>query len=49
MAFVSDDERKVLVDMDVDFKLKAPFVIKAVLSKKLGVFVDGIADLKDEE
>ena len=49
---VREEGSKVLVDMIVDLELKA-FVaclaplLKVVLGKKLGGFVDGIADLKE--
>ena len=49
---VREEGKKVLVDMIVDLELK-PFIaclgplFKVVLGKKLGGFVDGIADLKE--
>jgi hypothetical protein len=50
---VREEEQKVYVDMIADVQLKAVFcvltpLLKVVLPKKLGVFVDGIADLKEE-
>ena len=43
---------QVLVDMIVDIKLKLPFfplapLLKAVLGKKLGGFVEGISNLRE--
>lgn len=49
---VREEDKEVFVDMILDLELKVAFaclapLLKIALKKKLGGFVDGIADLKD--